>query len=331
MTDFENPTSSGALQAIGGSRRRPLISVVIPCYNGARFLGEAIDSALAQSWKPVEIIVVNDGSTDNTASVLAAYPNIIVLTQTNQGRSAARNAGLRASRGEYVTFLDADDLLLPKALEIGIGELAGRPEYAFASGAYQWIDEDGRPVGGPCLPAVFGDRHRAWVDNDIVIGTVLHRRSILESVGGFDPLLHAAEDWDLYLRIARQFSFRQHLAAVACYRKHQTNTSNDYRLMSEMALKVLEHHRKYIFRNREHRARWNASKRYFLEPYCRAVLRESADRLSHHGERLVGLRDLVVVLSRAPWRCVRIGAEHLIGGPGLRSSRRFARQPDEKL
>src|ERR687890_856397 len=100
-----------------------LVSVVIPCYNQAHFLGEAIESVLAQSYPRFEIIVVDDGSTDDTSKVAARHPGGRYVYQNNQGVSAARNSGLARSEGEYVVFLDADDRLLPEALVAGFGGL----------------------------------------------------------------------------------------------------------------------------------------------------------------------------------------------------------------
>src|ERR671911_2120937 len=113
-----------------------LVSVVIPCYNQAHFLGEAIESVLAQSYPRFEIIVVDDGSTDDTSKVAARYPGVRYVYQNNQGVSAARNSGLARSEGEYVVFLDADDRLLPEALETGLKCLEARPECAFVSGYF---------------------------------------------------------------------------------------------------------------------------------------------------------------------------------------------------
>src|ERR687890_1245755 len=103
-----------------------LVSVVIPCYNQAHFLGEAIESVLAQSYKDFEIIVVDDGSPDNTSEVAARYPGVRCVRQENQGLAGARNTGIRESKGEYLVFLDADDRLLAEALEVGVKNLEAR-------------------------------------------------------------------------------------------------------------------------------------------------------------------------------------------------------------
>src|SRR5262245_20604446 len=106
----ENPRIDAA------NRRQPLVSVIIPCYNHAHYLGEAIESVLAQTVQDFEIIVVDDGSTDSTADVAARYPRVRYVRQNNQGLSAARNTGIKHGLGRFLVFLDADDLLLPGAL-----------------------------------------------------------------------------------------------------------------------------------------------------------------------------------------------------------------------
>src|SRR3712207_3515162 len=106
-------------EAIG--RDAPLVSVIIPCYNQAHYLGETIESVLNQTHQNLEIVVVDDGSTDNTAEVASSYPQVKLLQQENQGRPAVgRNNGFRASSGEYIVFLDSDDRLVPDALEVGL-------------------------------------------------------------------------------------------------------------------------------------------------------------------------------------------------------------------
>src|SRR5690348_130160 len=114
-----------------------LVSVVITTYNHARFLGEAIESVLAQTVPPFEVIVVDDGSTDDPAAVVRRYPQLRLIRQRNQGLAAARNTGWRASGGSYLVFLDADDRLLPNALAANLRRLAEWPECAFAYGAYR--------------------------------------------------------------------------------------------------------------------------------------------------------------------------------------------------
>src|SRR5690349_12188340 len=114
-----------------------LISVVIVCYNQARYLRDAIESVLAQSYQGAEILLVDDGSTDQTSEIAREYPQVRYIRQNNRGLSAARNAGLHRSRGRYVVFLDADDRLLPNALDTGIALFRDHPDSGFVFGAHR--------------------------------------------------------------------------------------------------------------------------------------------------------------------------------------------------
>src|SRR5918999_3301771 len=120
-----------------------LVTVIIPCYNQAHFLGEAIRSALDQGYSNKEVIVVDDGSTDRTAEVAGRYAGVETIRQENRGLAAARNRGLEGSRGEYVVFLDADDRLAGGALSVGAGSLDTHPDCAFVYGNVRLIDANG--------------------------------------------------------------------------------------------------------------------------------------------------------------------------------------------
>src|SRR5262245_54183980 len=126
------------------SSSAPTVSVVIPCYNQARYLSDAVSSVRQQTHRPIECIVVDDGSTDGTSDV-AVELGALVVRQTNNGVSAARNAGLRIARGDFIVFLDADDVLLPDALARGVGALAAQPAAAAVVSRCEVMAEDGTP------------------------------------------------------------------------------------------------------------------------------------------------------------------------------------------
>src|ERR671910_1122682 len=121
-----------------------LVSVVIPCYNQAHFLGEAIESVLSQSYPHHEIVVVDDGSTDDTSEVASRYDGVRLVRQENRGLAGARNTGIRHSEGDYLVFLDADDRLLPEALRAGVECFESHPECAFVFGRFRYISVDGK-------------------------------------------------------------------------------------------------------------------------------------------------------------------------------------------
>ena len=185
-----------------------LVSAVIPAYNYGRFVARAIDSVLAQSHRDIECIVVDDGSTDDTATVLARYGDRIrAIRQENRGLSATRNAGIGASRGEVIALLDADDEWKPEKIARQLAVLTADPEVAVVGCAVELADGDGKHQGDVFFPApvrgAAGLRaialRQAWVCGS-ASGAVIRRR-VLDQVGLFDETLTAAEDWDMWLRI----------------------------------------------------------------------------------------------------------------------------------
>jgi SAM-dependent methyltransferase len=247
-----------------------LVSIVIPCFNQAHFLGEAIESVLAQTYPHLEVVVVDDGSADNTGEVAARYPGVRYVRQENQERSAARNTGLRHSTGDYLVCLDADDRLLPGAVEAGLEHLHAHPECAFAFGKWRPIAMDGSPL--PKWPPP-----RIEVEGDAYVGllqcnyiemhaTVVYRRAVFAAVGGFDPALKASEDFDLYLRIARQYPVCSHGTVVAEYRRHGSNTTGDAALMLGSVITVLKRQLPYV-QGDARRAAYRAGLRFWYGRY----------------------------------------------------------------
>ena len=196
----------------------PKVSVIIPTYHRATVVGEAVDSVLGQTYRDGEIIVVDDGSTDGTGEVMSNYvarfgARVSYLRQRNAGAPAARNVGLRAATGEYVAFLDSDDLYLPRRLEVGVGALEDDPQCGASYVDAQTVDAQGavllrsrvRRFGGPAsgwiLPALFrGD--------PIATNAITIRRSVLDEVGLFDEKLWSGQDTDLWWRIAKRYPMR---------------------------------------------------------------------------------------------------------------------------
>ena len=224
------------------------ISVVIPCFDQGRFLADAIESVLAQTTPPYEVIVVDDGSRDDTADVASRYPQVRCVRQTHRGLAAARNAGLAASAGDAIVFLDADDRLLPDALAIGAEALAACPGCALVCGHFRYIDAGGSPmttVTQPCPPSAgYADLLRT---NFIRMhGTVTYRRTALTRTGGFNPSVRFCEDYDLYLRIAREHPIACHHQLVAEYRQHDANMSRDSASILRAALALLRRERRHV-------------------------------------------------------------------------------------
>jgi len=218
------------------------VSLVVTCHNHGRFLAEALASALAQTHAFKEIIVVDDGSTDDTAAVAAGFSQVKYLHQDRRGLGAARNSGMRQSSSEFLVFLDADDRLHPNAVEAGLRCLQANPTAKFVYGAHRYL----RHPGGESSPAPLkdcgADAYLALLrDNCVAMhATVMYRREALLAVGGFNEELAACEDYDLYLRIARDGRVVCHGEAVADYRQHGGNMSRDARLMLFTSVGVLK-------------------------------------------------------------------------------------------
>lgn len=216
------------------------VAVVIPTYNHAHFLAAAIGSVLAQTYRPREIIVVDDGSSDDPAEVTSTFSGVRLIRQENRGLAAARNAGLRASAAGHLLFLDADDRLRPGAIEYGLSLLDGDPEAAFGYSAYEIVE------AGKTLPVEFRAAPRlafkAFLGENLIgmHGTVLYRREPLVEAGGFRESLRACEDYDLYLRLSERYPVTCGPQVTAQYWHHGGNMSQDPDFMLQWALAVLE-------------------------------------------------------------------------------------------
>jgi glycosyltransferase involved in cell wall biosynthesis len=219
-----------------------LVSVIVPTYNYAHFVTEAVDSALAQSYPHREIIVVDDGSTDDTRSVLAPYGDRVrYLHQENQGLSGARNTGIRAAEGEYIALLDADDAWHPRKLELQVAYLRDHPEVGLV-GASLFTDRR------LCWPEI-GDLSSVAADTyrlEELVGkmrfgpsSVVMRRSCLDEVGLFDPTLRCVEDRDLWVRFASRFRVAMLHAPLLWYRQHPASLSTKAASMEETERRVL--------------------------------------------------------------------------------------------
>jgi glycosyltransferase involved in cell wall biosynthesis len=197
----------------------PRISVVIPTYNCAHFLGEAIESVRVQGWAGLEIVVVDDGSTDGTGALLSSLrgPDLVVLRQENCGPASARNAGIRRSTGDWIAFLDADDLWLPGKLRGQFDALSARPNAAFS-----FTDAIVRNSSGRETVVASPDGDILWsllAGPRFGVGSVLVRRDRLDRIGFFDPALRMGEDWDMWLRLAASYEGCGVRRVLAVYRR----------------------------------------------------------------------------------------------------------------
>jgi len=237
---------------------RTRVSVVIPCYNGSRFLREAIESVLGQTWRAPELVVVNDGSTDDTAAVARSYEQVRYIEQRNQGAPAARNAGMRSSTGEFLVFLDADDRLQPHALAAGVESLRANPEWAFVSGEVRVIAENGSPQYVPTHRPRPGDPYIQLLRSNYIWtpGVVMYRREIVERANGFMTWAGASADYELNVRLARRFPIGRHRQVILDYRQHPSSMSSDVRYMLKSAVTVRRAEGRHARRSAEATQAW---------------------------------------------------------------------------
>jgi glycosyltransferase involved in cell wall biosynthesis len=223
------------------------VSVIIPTYNRGPYIAEAIRSVLGQTYPRVEIIVADDGSTDDTRELVAQFgQGVTYLQLPHRGQPAAtRNAGLRATEGEYVAFLDSDDLFLPDKLALQVAALEPHPEAGLAySNGYFFRDDPQVPIGRALdgLPTPTGDALPDLLrGNFLTSPVVLVRRACLEVAGFFDedPALFIAEDYELWLRLSAHFPFVYVLGDVAAIRRHGESISRDVADLRSCALLAL--------------------------------------------------------------------------------------------
>jgi len=225
--------------ACGIPAGHPRVSVVIPAYNPGRFIDAAVGSALSQSMSELEVIVVNDGSTDDTSDRLAAWndPRLRVITQAHGGLASALNTAIRASRGEYIAFLDADDVWLPDKLA---RHFRVHEEQTGMDATFSWvrvIDGNGNLTPMPC-PRWHGCISFSQLLVDYAIRTmsaVVVRRAAAEHAGMFDADLVRCVDFEFFLRVARLRP--NNICAVpevlSLYRRHEKQRTRDWRLMQE--------------------------------------------------------------------------------------------------
>jgi len=213
------------------SDSQPLISVITPTYNRADFVVEAVESVLAQTYPHFELLIVDDGSTDNTREVLEPYlkdGRIRLFYQENQGQSVARNRGLDEATGDFVCFLDSDNAWLPDKFEKSLKAFDDNPGSDVVYGDFIVIDEQGREIGTNRMK-----RHSGRItphllhDNFVSMNTTMTRRQCFVDMGGFDKNDRLAEDYGLWLRLSTRYKFYYLPALLGYYRVMENQISSD--------------------------------------------------------------------------------------------------------
>ena len=244
------------------------VTVVITTYNDFDYLIQALKSVVAQEHAADEIILVDDGSAKSPESLLSPFPQVRLLHKENGGLSSARNAGLHAARSNYITFLDADDMLEPRAIAAGLSCFERNPAAAMVYGGHRRIHADGSAWGEDRFESVGEDAYADLLTGNRIgmHATVLYWRDILLDLGGFDERLRRCEDYDLYLRMAKAHPIAFHPETVAEYRWHGSNMSSDSK---QMLQSVLDVHAKHRHLSPTRRQAWREGRENF-EAYYRA-------------------------------------------------------------
>ena len=275
----------------------PIISVIIPTYNRENMIGYAIKSVLNQTFKNLEIIVVDDGSTDNTEEIIRGFKDkrvkYIKKYKKNRGISVARNVGIKIARGKYIALLDSDDKWLPEKLDKQIKILQdGSPELGVVYSNSCYIDESGKNINKLPKPK----KLEGYIYEDLLGGnyvgtpsTVLIRKECFQQVGLFDDLLNAQADWDMWIRIAKYYRFTLIKTPLVRYRLHSNQLSKNLGVKIISANRILVKYANELeIRRRAH------SKHYFY----------IGNRFCHMGKTKEGQRYLCKAISLYPF-CFR--------------------------
>ena len=218
------------------TEQQPLVSVIIPVYNGARFLRAALESVFAQTYPSFEVIVVDDGSSDDSGAIALNFPEVRYIRQENQGVAAARNHGIEAAQGEFFAFLDQDDVWTPEKLKLQIEHLLNNPELGYTLTHQQYFLEPGTP-----LPAWFRKELLTSVHTGWVLGTLVVRRTAFEQVGNFATGYSAANDSDWFFRAkAAEIPMAIVAELLLLKRIHEANDSGRAKEILSELLKVVK-------------------------------------------------------------------------------------------
>jgi glycosyltransferase involved in cell wall biosynthesis len=294
--------------------------VVIACHNEAAYVRESIESVLAQSVPAYEVVVVDDGSTDDTAGIVRSIPGVALASLPRGGVSVARNYGWRSTSGEFVIFHDADDRLLPNAIEAGLDAFALHPECGFVYGFARFIDASGASIGtAHAARRVTNANYEFFLAGSppAPASAVMFRRAGLEAVDGFRVEQELAQDVDLYLRVARSFPVFCHEVTITEYRRHEGNASarSPARTL-RAAHATLERQRAEIRDEPRLLAALEDGKRYFNDILGESVANE-VFQLLRAGRMRKALGVMPVALRCAPRSLLRVSVHYVRRLPAI--------------
>lgn len=246
---------------------KPCVTIVLPTYNQAQYLPDTLNSIFDQTYRDFELVVVNDGSTDETANILRDYRRMFdfqLIEQENQGLPTALNIGFGHSSGRYLTWTSSDNLLLPKMLETLVLELENYPSVGVVYSDWAFIDSEGRAIS---------DFRTVDYDKDLLLGynfihcSFLFRKLCMDQVGGYDPNFIYGEDWEFWIRVSRSFGMRHVPMILYSYRIHGQTMTDD--LIHEKAPRRMNDKEFRSYRRRQSYLGW-----YFGKIKWRLVTRK---------------------------------------------------------
>ena len=210
-----------------------LVSVVVPTYNAGRYVGEAIESVLRQTYKNFELIVIDDGSTDNTEEVVKRYgKQVRYIKQKNSGIAEARNRGIHAARGELISFLDADDVFLKHKLERQVRYMSDHPDCAMVYGNYSMMDEDGTLIHEDMFAHMGVSCRSGMVLKELLLRcfiwtcTVVVKEEVFQKLGFFDSKFVSGQDYDMWMRIAAAYKTGCVSEPLSVYRQNPNSITH---------------------------------------------------------------------------------------------------------
>jgi glycosyltransferase involved in cell wall biosynthesis len=282
-----------------------LVSVIIPSYNMAHFLPQAVQSALAQTYSNVEVQIIDDGSTDNTPEVVRQWEGnarVRVHRQANGGLSHARNQAIALTRGAFVALLDADDIWVPQKLALQMVLFRDRPEVGVVYSGYQRIDGEGQP-----LPTEPTRMHRGQVSGALLIenfvpaSSAVVRRECFERHGGFDVALRTGEDYDMWLRLSAHYEFDFVAERTMRYRIWGGQMSKDYKARYETGIRTMQ---RFLDKNPD-----TVDRAVVRSAWAHTYTGRGDVTLWRAHDRLSALRDYLLALSFRPgywpaWRAI---------------------------
>jgi Glycosyl transferase family 2 len=303
-----------------------LVSVVIACRGQAPQLDETIESALAQTYPHVEVVVVEDGSANDASQIVARYPGVRCMGTRRDGEPApapapgrgqsvgvaqARNAGIRATNGDFLVFLDAGERLLERAIETGVRTLDEHPACAAAVGACRSGARGGGRLGAPAQPAAAREQFARLMRDDWAGSSAraIYRRSLLEHVRGFEPSLDAVADFAFNLAVARQFPIAGHDMPVAECRGGGREVGGDPGTMLAQTLGAMRRQRRYVRRDHELRRAYRDGVGRCKRRWGEALAGQARESL-RDGRRRDALGQIVLLARMWPrgvWRLLRAG------------------------